>query len=80
MQWVSRINLETIRYPTINEDMVICHLLYDYLVSQGARFADTETAADFSIDEAPFGRTLDSTFGFHGKHNLATLKESEALI
>jgi hypothetical protein len=79
LQLVSPIQLETLRYPTVNEDMIICHLLHDYLVSKGIRFADIETAADFSIDERPFGRTLATTFGFHGKHNLLELRNAEVL-
>lgn len=72
LEAVSPIRLETMRYPTKNEDMVICHLLYDYLVSKGMRFADIETAADFAIDGVSLGRTLATTFGFHGKHHLAS--------
>jgi hypothetical protein len=79
LQLVSEIKLETLRYPTINEDMIVCHLLHDYLVGKGSRFADIETAADFSIDERPFGRTFATTFGFHGKHNLLALQNAEKI-
>jgi len=74
LQLVAPIDLATLRYPTVNEDMIVCHLLHDYLVGKGMRFSDVETAADFAIDERPFGRTLATTFGFHGKHNLLALQ------
>lgn len=80
LELVSPIDLSTIRFVTDAEDTIICHLLYDYLRGHGLRFADVDTAAAFSI-ESPhhsFGQTLDTAFGFHGKHYLAQLLERES--
>ena len=68
LQAVAPINLATLHYPTNAEDMIICHLLHDYLVGQGVRYADMETAASFSIEhpEVTLGHTLETVFGFHG--------------
>ena len=73
------IDLSTLRFPTRNEDMIICHVLHDYLTVQGIRFADTETAARFSIesDKSSFGQTLTTSFGFHGRDYLARLSEMQ---
>lgn len=77
---VAPIDLTTLRYPTRNEDMIICHLLHDYLVERGMRFADLETAAAFSIEnpKATFGQTLDTAFGFHGLRFLPEVRARDA--
>lgn len=76
LELVSPIDLDTLRYPTRAEDMIVCHLLYDYLVGKGMKFADLHTAARFSImhPTQTFGQTLETAFGFHGKHYLAELE------
>lgn len=80
LQMVAPIDLSTLRYPTRAEDMIICHLLHDYLVERGMRFADMETAASFSIEnpKATFGQTLDTVFGFHGLHFLPEVRARDA--
>jgi hypothetical protein len=77
---VAPIDLTTLRYPTRAEDMIICHLLHDYLVERGMRFADLETAAAFSIEnpKATFGQTLDTAFGFHGLRFLPEVRARDA--
>lgn len=79
LELTSPIDLATLRYPTRAEDMIICHLLYDYLVGKGITFADPPTAARFSImhPSQTFGQTLDTAFGFHGEHYLAELEARE---
>ncbi len=77
---VAPIHLGTMRYPTHAEDMIISHLLYDYLVAQGIRFADMETAARFAIEhpDVTLGQTLETVFGFHGRFLLPEVKAREA--
>jgi hypothetical protein len=58
------------RFPTMSEDLLICHFLFDSLVAQGIKFAPQRLAARFSIEtKLPrFGQSLDNVFGFHGKN------------
>jgi len=59
-----------------NEDFFLCKVNYEKLTDKGIKFADLETASQFSLEahipEHP--RSLKDTFGFHGKHYLHFLK------
>lgn len=47
------------------EDMVICHLLADYLETLSMKFAPVDVAASYSMEETV---PTSSPFGFHGTH------------
>jgi hypothetical protein len=55
------------------EDLLICHYLYDNMRDAGIQFAPPEIAALFSIEDKSglYGQSLNSVFGFHGKHWVA---------
>lgn len=80
LELVEPIDLSTLRFVSKADDAITCILLYDYLTQKGMRFADIESAARFSIEDpkATFGQTLDTVFGFHGKHFLAELQARES--
>jgi hypothetical protein len=54
-----------------NEDVFLCALANDYLVSKGIVFADINTAGRFSLEtKNDLFNNLENVFGFHGKHLL----------
>ena len=69
LEVTSRIRFDRLSFPLRSEDLVICHYLYNEMRAAGIRYAPPELAAVFSI-ESPgiYGQSLDSVFGFHGKH------------
>jgi len=69
LEVTSRIRFDRLNFPLRSEDLVICHYFYDDMRAAGIQFALPELAAAFSI-ESPgiYGQSLDSAFGFHGKH------------
>lgn len=79
LEMTSPIDMSTLHFPSVSEDLVICHVLHDYLTGRGIRFADIDTAARFAI-EAPVSSThrLGECFGFHGRRHLAGLTAAEA--
>jgi len=60
---------DQLRLPTKVEDVLICHFLFDALVTRAIKFASQSLAARFSIEAKldRFGQSLDNVFGFHGK-------------
>ena len=60
------------KYSMNNEDVIICHYLYEDMVKKGIKFAPPELAANFSMEHEPtildYGFNRDQVFGFHGKH------------
>lgn len=66
----SSINFDALHFPLKSEDVVICHYLYEQMVVRGIKFAPPEVAALFSMEDPSglYGQTMDSVFGFHGKH------------
>ena len=66
---LSKLKFEDLNCPVKNEDFLICHFLYDYLIDLGVRFAPLKVAHLFSIESAvgDMPNELASTFGFHGK-------------
>jgi len=65
----SKIDFDSLNVPCFSEDLIICHFLYDQMLSAGIAFPEPELAASFSIEipEAWFGQTPNTAFGFHGK-------------
>ena len=49
--------------------MVICHFMYKDMITAGIKFPTPELAAQFSVEsqEAAFGQSPETSFGFHGK-------------
>jgi Protein of unknown function (DUF5672) len=69
LEITSRIRFDELDFPLKSEDLVICHYLYDKMRAAGVSFAPPELAALFSIESAGiYGQTVNSVFGFHGKH------------
>lgn len=65
-----------------NEDLYACHTAYNYMVSQGVRFADVITARKFSVERQSNIHDFDpedistyKSFGFHGDFNLGGMKK-----
>lgn len=70
LEVTSRLRFDRLDVPHKSEDLVICHWLYDDMCAAGIRFAPPELAARFSIESRSglYGQSLDTVFGFHGKH------------
>jgi hypothetical protein len=68
LEATSRIRYDTLSFPIMSEDMVICHHLYEDMLAAGIRFAPPELAARFSIEspQGLYGQSINSVFGFHG--------------
>lgn len=65
----ARIDFDSLQFPTKSEDLIICHFLYDDMITAGIKFPRPELAAQFSIESqlASYGQSPKSSFGFHGK-------------
>ena len=63
------INFESLNFPFKNEDIIICHYLYEQMIDNGIRFAAPEIAAKFSMENENrlYGQDVNKVFGFHGK-------------
>lgn len=70
MQTVSRMPPHDLAFPATSEDVIVCHYLYDRLTAAGLTFAPLDVAARFALETegAVPGPTIDTVFGFHGKH------------
>jgi hypothetical protein len=77
MRRAAQINFDTLDFAVPSEDLVLCHYLYDEMCAEGMRFAPIELAARFSVETVlpEYGQTLDSVFGFHGKHLLPFVQQ-----
>ena len=68
----AKINYNSLNFPLNNEDVIICHYLYNEMVDNGIRFAPPSLAAQFSMElesvNNHYGQDVNSVFGFHGKH------------
>ena len=66
----SEIKYDSLNFPLMSEDIIICHYLYQKMIDKGIRFAPAELAAKFSIENIHhlYGQDVNSVFGFHGKH------------
>jgi hypothetical protein len=69
----SRIKFDELNFPIKSEDMIICHFLYEEMLTAGIKFAPLNLASKFSIDSLIENQnnSLVSSFGFHGKHWLS---------
>ena len=65
----SKINFKSLKFPFKNEDIIICHYLYEQMLSKGINFATPEIAAKFSMENENhlYGQDVNKIFGFHGK-------------
>jgi Protein of unknown function (DUF5672)/SEC-C motif len=70
LEVTSSMGFDRYDFPIKSEDLLICHYLYEEMCATGIRFAPPQLAAQFSIESASanYGRSLDTVFGFHGKH------------
>tara|TARA_Y100000590_G_scaffold424230_1_gene530864 strand:+ start:1215 stop:1922 length:708 start_codon:yes stop_codon:yes gene_type:complete len=67
------------KFSINNEDIIICHYLYDYMKSKGIKFAPIKLASNFSMEDEKtnnqYGYDINKVFGFHGKHLAGFFKE-----
>ena len=65
----AKINFASLNFPFKNEDIIICHYLYEQMLDNGIRFATPEIAAKFSMENENrlYGQDVNKVFGFHGK-------------
>jgi len=79
LQETAKINFDSLTFPLIHEDLIICHYLLNEMLAAGIKFPMPEIAAKFSVESpnASFGQTPYTSFGFHGK---ATREEIFKLI
>ena len=67
-----KINYNTLNFPLNNEDVIICHYLYNEMIDNDICFAPPSLAAQFSMELESvnnyYGQDVNSVFGFHGKH------------
>jgi hypothetical protein len=65
-----KINLSLLNFPLMNEDVIICHYLYEQMKKEGIRFAQPEIASQFSLENINqlYNQSAHNVFGFHGKY------------
>ncbi len=70
LKTVAKINYDSLKFPILNEDLIICHYLYKEMIDKGISFAPPELAAQFSIENPHHlcGQNANSVFGFHARH------------
>ena len=70
VETTSKINFDSLKFPFKNEDIIICHYLYEQMLNNGISFATPEIAAKFSMENENhlYGQDVSNVFGFHGKH------------
>jgi hypothetical protein len=77
LEATARLRFDELDLPMKSEDIVICHYCFDDLRSVGIRFAPSTLAARFSLEtEGVHDVTLNSVFGFHGKHWLPAVRRA----
>ena len=73
------VNYSKLNFPSLTEDVVTCHYLYEDLINKGISFAPIELASKFSLEHIEtnkeFGIGPGNVFGFHGKHLRRFFKE-----
>ena len=69
LETTSKIVFDDLDFPTKSEDLILCHFLYQEMVSSGVKFPNPELAAQFSIESptAAYEQNPSTCFGFHGK-------------
>jgi hypothetical protein len=69
----SQIKFDELNFPIKSEDMIICHFLYEEMLTAGIKFAPLNLASKFSIESLIENQnnSLTSSFGFHGKNWLS---------
>ena len=71
LKTVAKINYDSLKFPILNEDLIICHYLYKELIDKGIRFAPPKLAAQFAMEWDAlhlYGQDVNSVFGFHARH------------
>ncbi len=70
LKTIAKINYDSLKFPILNEDLIICHYLYKEMIDKGISFAPPELAAQFSIENPHhlYGQNANSVFGFHARH------------
>tara|TARA_Y100000816_G_C26069844_1_gene562621 strand:- start:812 stop:1519 length:708 start_codon:yes stop_codon:yes gene_type:complete len=61
-----------LKFPVDQEDVIICHYLFEELIKENISFAPIDLAAKFSVEHpqtnSEYGINDKNVFGFHGKH------------
>ncbi len=72
VKFTKEIDYFNLNFPSLTEDVLICHYLYDDLIKKDIKFAPIEIASKFSLEHPEtnkeFGNNNENVFGFHGKH------------
>jgi hypothetical protein len=65
----AKINFDYLSFPSLSEDLIVCHFMYEKMIGAGIKFPKPELAAQFSVESpnASFGQSPNTSFGFHGK-------------
>ena len=67
------------KFSINNQDIIICHYLYDYMKKKDIKFAPIKLASNFSMEHEKtnnqYGYDINKVFGFHGKHLAGFFKE-----
>ena len=50
VETTAKINFDSLKFPTENEDIIVCHYLYEEMVKKGIRFAPPKLAAQFAME------------------------------
>ena len=69
VETTAKINFDSLKFPFKNEDIIICHYLYEQMLNNGISFATPEIAAKFSMENENhlYEQDVHTVFGFHGK-------------
>jgi len=69
LEETAKINFDSLKFPSLSEDLIICHFMFEKMIASGVQFPKPELAAQFSVEsqEAAFGQSPETSFGFHGK-------------
>jgi hypothetical protein len=69
LETTSKIVFKDLVFITTSEDLILCHFLFQEMLSAGIKFPNPELAAQFSIESASaaYGQNISTCFGFHGK-------------
>jgi hypothetical protein len=70
LKTIAKTNFDSLKFPIKNEDVIICHYLYEEMIDKGIRFAPPKLAAQFAMEDVHhlYGQDADSVFGFHARH------------
>jgi len=61
-----------LKFSISNEDIILCHYLFEHMKKNNIKFAPINVASNFSMEDEKtnnqYGYDVNKVFGFHGKH------------